>query len=138
MGSVTLHQRKKIIMFKPYLTTLGELRKLNPTACSTSDENYMQDLGLQCQTSKWLKVVVKAIWALFEPKKISWGTKEIFCTTFFLEQTCVRLKTYFMLLYIILSNQFLSPENVWSKQIWVKKNYGSKNFWPKKHLGKKN
>ena len=69
-----------------------------------------QDLGLQRQTSIRLKIVVKSIWALFEPKNwrfkifsghlnFSWGTKEIFCTQILLYQNCFRLKTHFIFIF---------------------------------------
>ena len=81
--------------------------------------------GLQCQTSIRLKVVIRFIWALFEPKNLfeqkflfvnlnilylnllpiffgpqhfSRVTKEIFYTPSFLDQNCFRLNTFFLLI----------------------------------------
>ena len=47
-----------------------------------------QDLGLQCQTSIRLKVVVKAKWVLFEPKNLSEPT-------FF----CVNLNLFYLIFF---------------------------------------
>ena len=72
-------------------------------------EQQKQDLGLQCQTSVRLKVVVKSIWALFE-------TKILYEPNFHF----VNLNLFCFLSMFFGTQHFFGPQNK-SKKLKIKK-----------------
>ena len=83
-------------------------------------ERFRQDLGLQCQTSIRLRIVVISTWALFEPnlfKTKIFGPKKICSKEFGAKKLLSPIK--------------IAGRKKESKKVVFKNILGSKNFWYK-------